>query len=79
MRAGGTIGAVADQFHQMGGPARLAGGLLLGAAVLLAHPNPAFAWPPEGGRGECMVTKTTDVPAKMRDGVTLKADIYRPR
>ena len=60
-------------------PVKWASGVLLGTTLLMAHPNPAFAWPPEGGRGECMVTKTTDVPAKMRDGVTLKADIYRPR
>jgi putative CocE/NonD family hydrolase len=59
---------------------RLAWGLLLGATFLLANPGAAFAaWPPAGGRGECMVTKTTDVSAKMRDGVMLKADIYRPQ
>src|ERR1700749_2986709 len=75
MRAGKALEW--EQFHR--GRMRLAGGLLLGATFLLAHVNPAFAWPPEGGRGECMVTKPADVPAKMRDGVILKADIFRPQ
>jgi putative CocE/NonD family hydrolase len=55
----------------------LIGGLLLGT-VFAAYPSAAFAWPPEGGRGECTVTKTTNMAAKMRDGVILKADVYRP-
>jgi putative CocE/NonD family hydrolase len=38
----------------------------------------AAAWPPDTGKGPCAVTKTADVPATMRDGVVLRADIYRP-
>ncbi len=37
------------------------------------------AWPPPGGEGPCAVSKETDVPARMRDGVILKADVYRPK
>jgi predicted acyl esterase len=29
-------------------------------------------------KGPCTVSKAVDVPAKMRDGVTLLADVYRP-
>src|SRR5271170_3109713 len=49
--------------------------------VPLAFISSTFAfpsWPPSGGEGPCTVTKETDVPARMRDGVILKADIYRP-
>lgn len=35
----------------------------------------AEAAPP---KGPCAVSKEVDVPAKMRDGVTLLADVYRP-
>jgi hypothetical protein len=31
------------------------------------------------GAGPCAVTKQADVPATMRDGVVLKADVYRPK
>ncbi|MFF0492343.1 CocE/NonD family hydrolase [Nocardia sp. NPDC004068] len=37
------------------------------------------SWPPAGGRGPCAVDKQENVPATMRDGVVLKADVYRPR
>ena len=60
-------------------PRSLMSGFLLGAAFLLCHANAAYAWPPEGGRGACMVTKTADMPAKMRDGTILRADVYRPQ
>jgi uncharacterized protein len=30
------------------------------------------------GRGPCAVTKQEDVPARMRDGTVLRADVYRP-
>lgn len=40
-----------------------------------AYPTPGRA---ELGKGPCAVTKQADVPAKMRDGVTLLADVYRP-
>jgi putative CocE/NonD family hydrolase len=36
-------------------------------------------WPPDPGRGPCQVTKQADVPATMRDGAILRADVYRPR
>jgi putative CocE/NonD family hydrolase len=32
-----------------------------------------------GGRGPCAVSKQLDVPARMRDGTILRADVYRPR
>jgi putative CocE/NonD family hydrolase len=36
-------------------------------------------WPSDPGRGSCAVTKQDDVPATMRDGTVLRADVYRPR
>lgn len=42
-------------------------------------PGPAGAWPPNEGRGKCAVGKQTDVPAAMRDGTILRADVYRPK
>jgi putative CocE/NonD family hydrolase len=53
------------------------GGLVLAVGGLCAGPASAD-WPPTDGRGTCSVTKQTDVPATMRDGVVLRADIYRP-
>ena len=51
----------------------------LGALALLAIPSMAFAaWPPDEGRGPCAVIKESNVPATMRDGVVLRADVYRP-
>jgi putative CocE/NonD family hydrolase len=38
----------------------------------------AADWPPDTGRGACRVAKSVDVPATMRDGVVLRADVYRP-
>lgn len=35
-------------------------------------------WPPSAGRGPCAVTKTANVGVPMRDGVILRADVYRP-
>jgi putative CocE/NonD family hydrolase len=46
-------------------------GALLGASLA-----PALSAPP---MGPCSVVKEADVPAKMRDGVTLFADVYRPK
>jgi putative CocE/NonD family hydrolase len=40
----------------------------------VSRPFPAAA-----GRGPCAVTKETDVPATMRDGTVLRAEVYRPR
>jgi len=34
---------------------------------------------PAPDAGTCAVTKETDVPATMRDGTVLRADVYRPR
>ncbi|WP_458690089.1 CocE/NonD family hydrolase [Nocardia tengchongensis] len=42
-------------------------------------PQDAGSWPPAGGRGSCAVDKQENVPATMRDGVALKADVYRPK
>ena len=36
-------------------------------------------WPPDPGRGPCTVSKQVDVPATMRDGTVLRADVYRPQ
>lgn len=36
-------------------------------------------WPSSSGRGPCSVSKQPDVPATMRDGTVLRADVYRPR
>lgn len=47
--------------------------LLISASVV-----PAQSWPPAGGEGPCAVTKQTNVPARMRDGVVLYADVYTP-
>jgi putative CocE/NonD family hydrolase len=35
-------------------------------------------FPNRAGRGPCTVTKHADVPATMRDGTVLRADVYRP-
>ncbi|HEY1927203.1 MAG TPA: CocE/NonD family hydrolase [Caulobacteraceae bacterium] len=53
--------------------------LLAALAAVLAPGAALAAWPPETGRGSCQVDKTANVPATMRDGVVLRADIYRPR
>jgi putative CocE/NonD family hydrolase len=39
----------------------------------------AAQFPGHAGRGPCAVTKQSDVPATMRDGTVLRADVYRPR
>ena len=50
--------------------------VLFGAIALSAHSfPPAHA---DVSKGPCAVTKLIDVPAKMHDGVTLLADVYRP-
>jgi uncharacterized protein len=45
-----------------------------GAAIIVSS-GPAFAVDPNG---PCAVRKEANVPAKMRDGVILYADVYRP-
>ncbi len=55
-------------------------GTLLIALFTVVLPALAVpAWPPAGGRGSCTVTKETNVEARMRDGVILRADVYRPQ
>ena len=50
--------------------------VLFGAIALSAHSFPSAH--ADVSKGPCAVTKLIDVPAKMRDGVTLLADVYRP-
>jgi hypothetical protein len=51
----------------------------LALLLTLVAPKSAFAWPPADGAGACSVSKETNVPARMRDGVILRADVYRPQ
>jgi len=60
-------------FHES--PCRT-GTLLLGAIALLVLLSPSAH--ADSSKGPCTVTKQADVAAKMRDGVTLLADVYRP-
>jgi uncharacterized protein len=53
----------------------LAVGLTLTACSTSSHPDEARA----DGRGPCTVAEQTDVPARMRDGTVLRADVYRPQ
>jgi hypothetical protein len=48
-----------------------------GTGQVSAAPS-ASAWPPATGTGPCRVTKQAEVPARMRDGTVLRADVYRP-
>ncbi|MFT4198560.1 MAG: CocE/NonD family hydrolase [Pseudoxanthomonas sp.] len=38
----------------------------------------AGSWPSSEGSGPCAVSKQENVPARMRDGVILRSDVYRP-
>jgi putative CocE/NonD family hydrolase len=59
---------------------KLADLVLASLGVLAAWPGLALAaWPPADGRGACSVTKEANVEARMRDGVILRADVYRPQ
>ncbi len=40
---------------------------------------PGSPFPAAAGRGSCAVDTERDVGASMRDGVVLRADVYRPR
>ncbi len=42
-------------------------------------PSQSDPWPPNDDRGHCAVDKQADVPATMRDGTVLRADVYRPQ
>lgn len=54
--------------------------LIIVGMILAWTASAAAAWPPAGEKeGTCAVVKQTDVPATMRDGVVLRADIYQPR
>ncbi|MFZ0122027.1 MAG: CocE/NonD family hydrolase [Pseudonocardiaceae bacterium] len=46
--------------------------------TLLGATACAASQPPPSGAGSCAVTKTTNVAVPMRDGTTLRADVYRP-
>jgi len=53
--------------------------LALGTLLALLGPGAAWAaWPSDDGRGPCVVSKQSNVEARMRDGVVLRADVYRP-
>ncbi|MUL80492.1 MULTISPECIES: CocE/NonD family hydrolase [unclassified Mycolicibacterium] len=61
----------------------VARGLAIAAVVVLVlggcgggHRQP---FPAAAGRGPCEVTEQADVPATMRDGTVLRADVYRPQ
>ncbi|MFT8953363.1 MAG: CocE/NonD family hydrolase [Gluconobacter sp.] len=51
--------------------------LALSAVTSSAQATPG--WPNDEGRGSCAVTKKIDVPARMRDGTVLRADVYTPK
>lgn len=56
--------------------------LVLSTALALAgaaSPALAASWPSDEGKGACAVTKKIDVPATMRDGTVLRADVYTPK
>lgn len=53
--------------------------LILMLAGCTPHHDDSALWPSLPGRGPCAVTKQEDVPATMRDGVVLRADVYRPQ
>ncbi|MGB7797230.1 MAG: CocE/NonD family hydrolase [Pseudonocardiaceae bacterium] len=46
--------------------------------TLLGATACAATEPPPSGAGSCAVTKTANVAVPMRDGTTLRADVYRP-
>lgn len=52
--------------------------LTLAGCTSPTKPTAQESWPPTDGRGPCSVDKQTDVPATMRDGTVLRADVYRP-
>ncbi|MBF6059638.1 CocE/NonD family hydrolase [Nocardia terpenica] len=70
VRAGAIAAAVALIAGGCGGSSTSSGG---GGQPV------AEKWPPATGRGPCAVTKQENVPATMRDGVVLQADVYRPQ
>ena len=55
-----------------------AGVLAIGGCADDNPEDTARPFPSGAGRGPCAVTEQTDVPATMRDGAVLRADVYRP-
>src|SRR5689334_4935222 len=53
--------------------------LVVGGCAGQPRPGGSGLFPADAGRGPCEVTKRADVPATMRDGTVLRADVYRPR
>ena len=53
--------------------------LMVVASGCSSSKTEAALWPSEPGSGPCAVTKQVDVPATMRDGTVLRADVYRPQ
>jgi uncharacterized protein len=51
---------------------------LVAAAACFPGTRSDSAWPPSTGRGPCAVSEAEDVPVPMRDGVVLRANVYRP-
>src|ERR1700759_4498276 len=65
-----------SEMHRRAAPRRVIRiALLTAVSSFAALSVSAEAAPP---KGPCAVSKEVDVPAKMRDGVTLLADVYRP-
>ncbi len=52
--------------------------LIAGCAESAEPRSESRPFPAAAERGPCTVTKENDVPATMRDGTTLRADVYRP-
>jgi uncharacterized protein len=61
------------------GAVATAAALVLGACSADGSGTATGPRPPDPGRGPCAVTKQADVPATMRDGTILRADVYRPK
>ncbi|MFE5287822.1 CocE/NonD family hydrolase [Nocardia sp. NPDC056611] len=76
-RSGRRRGRIAQVGAVVGVVALIAAGCGSGGGG--SGPQDAGSWPPAGGRGACAVDKQENVPATMRDGVVLKADVYRPK
>ncbi|GAC1635497.1 MAG: CocE/NonD family hydrolase [Mycobacterium sp.] len=53
--------------------------LTMSGCALGEHTGAPAQFPSRAGRGPCAVTKQPEVPAAMRDGAVLRADVYRPQ
>jgi putative CocE/NonD family hydrolase len=56
-----------------------AASVLVMSGCVGGHGGVSRPFPAAAGRGPCAVATETDVPATMRDGTVLRADVYRPR